>query len=76
MNDPALSGPFPIAPSGPTSFTIIPATSNGQKVLALCISTPHVSANFWLNHEEWEKLVEVGNAAKSGLILPSNGTGA
>lgn len=73
--NPSMSGPFPIQPSGPTTFHIVSATNAAGKWLVISIATPHVAANYWITHDDWEQLVRVGNAAKTGLILPSNGQG-
>lgn len=69
-----MSGPFPIAPSGPTAYSLATGTVNGQQSVVLYIATPHVAANFWFTTEEFDKLLEGGRALRAGLILP-NGQG-
>lgn len=69
-----LSGPFPIAPSGPLAWSIMPATMQGAQAIVLYMATPHNAATYWFTLEEWDKLMEGGKATRLGLILP-NGQG-
>ena len=69
--NPHLSGPFQIAPSGPTSISFMLGTQHGDQVMVMVVATPHVCANYWFGLDEWDKLMEGAKAVRLGLLIPN-----